>query len=78
MRATIPQLAAKYAVHPRTVLRWKKRGVQVDDALAVADHIIEHPGQGLHTLRAVTAAVAALPPVDGGKVYAEAFKKALS
>lgn len=55
MRVTIPQLAKKYDVTPRTIARWKKAGVKVTEPLAVAAHLSASKTPKLSTLAACAA-----------------------
>ena len=57
MSVTIPQLAERYAVTPRTIIRWKKCGIDVQDVVAVADHVATNPRPRLRTLEAVAALI---------------------
>jgi len=57
MRVTIPELATRYDVSQRTIIRWKKLGIAVQDVSAVAAHIASNPRPKLATLEAVAALI---------------------
>lgn len=49
--------ARRYNVCERTVRRWVKAGVNIEDPKSVADHVLNSDGHRLATLCAVTEAV---------------------
>lgn len=59
MRVTVPQLAARYGVTPRTVFRWKRAGVDPLDFLAVGRHVGSNPRVPLRILETVAEAISA-------------------
>lgn len=55
LNVTIKTLATRYGVSSRTILRWKKCGVDVLNPLAVAAHIQDKPQTTLKSLVALSA-----------------------
>ena len=79
---TIPQLAQRFGVSARTILRYKARGVDVHSVLAVGRHILRNRHATETALEAVTAALAqeserlvALPKQSHRDAFAEVWRE---
>lgn len=64
MRVTIPQLAQRWSVSPRTILRWKRAGVNPADPEQVAVHVAKLQNPKLETLIAVKNEISIPQPGD--------------
>lgn len=57
MQVTIPALARRYSTSERTVRRWRQKGVDISDPVAVAKYATADPKQSLECLTAIAEAV---------------------
>jgi hypothetical protein len=50
-------LAKAFCVNRKTIFRWKKAGVNVEDPASVSDYVTKHNGHSLETLVAIAEAL---------------------
>jgi hypothetical protein len=52
MKPDFTAIAARYAVHPRTIRRWHAAGVQITDPQAVGRHLADQKRPSIAAIRA--------------------------